>query len=371
MSPKTNQGLAILFLVVASAATLIAETRHSRAKAAETQVSPDKIVEYIRARFRVPETVKLTAGPAHTSAFQGFDEAGVTIDDGKQKRLMPVFITKGGHYLVLGNPGAEFVLFALGSDPKAEIERRLREANPKLPPTTQIKVGAFTKSAFPEFMKATLTATDGNNKPQTGLLWVTRDSKFGILGGVYPFQEDAARQIVTRNQPGVGPASAPVTIVEYADLQCPTCAQLHQFIERELVPKYGDKVRIVFKEFPLPMHDWSHTAAIANECAYQIDPSAFVAYRTSIFKNQSAITVANVRDLMLQYGEEAGIDRLRLAACLDSKASLPRIEADRREGEKLGVDSTPTSFINGRIVVGAPPAPEFFKLVDEALARKQ
>jgi protein-disulfide isomerase len=118
------------------------------------------------------------------------------------------------------------------------------------------------------------------------------------------------------------------------------------------------------------MHQWSRTAAIANECAYQINPSAFVAYRSLIFKNQISITVTSVRDAMLQYGEEAGVDRLRLAACIDSKASLPRIEAGHLEGEKLGVTSTPTSFVNGRILVGAPPAPDFYKIVDEALARR-
>ena len=141
-----------------------------------------------------------------------------------------------------------------------------------------------------------------------------------------------------------------VTVTEFYDYRCPHCINIAPKVLDLIRDSPG--VRVVFKEFPLPMHDWSHTAAIANECAYQINPSAFVAYRSLIFKNQSSITVTSVRDLMLQYGEEAGVDRLRLAACIDSKASLPRIEAGHREGEKLGVSSTPTSFINGRILVG-------------------
>ena len=362
LNVKTGKGFAILLLVAASGITLIAETRHARASAVESQVSTDKIVQYIRQRFGVPETVKLTAGPLHNSSFPGFFETVVTSDDGKQKRPSNVFVTKDGHYFVTGS------LFALASDPKAEFEHRARDAF-KVPPATELTVAPFTKSPFPEFLKSTLTASDGKNKPQTADVYMTRDSKIGILGNVLPFQEDVERLIVTRNQPSAGPANAPVTIVEYADLQCPTCARFHEFLEKELLPKYGDKVRIVFKEFPLPMHDWSHTAAIANECAYQINPSAFVAYRSLIFKNQSSITVTSVRDLMLQYGEEAGVDRLRLAACIDSKASLPRIEAGHREGEKLGVSSTPTSFINGRIVVGATPE-QVYKMIDEALAQK-
>jgi len=364
LNVKIGKGLAILLLVAAGGLTLVAEIHRSRASAAESQVSADKIVQYIRQHFGVPETVKLTAEPLHKSSFAGFFETVVTSDDGKQRRPSNVFVTKDGHYIVLGN------LFGVATEPKAEIERHVRLAS-KLAPGTELTVGPFPKSAFPEFLKSTLTASLGTNK-QTGEVWLTRDSKIGILGNVLPFENDndVERLIVTRNQPSVGPASAPVTIVEYADLECPTCARFHEFLEKELLPKYGDKVRIVFKEFPLPMHDWSHTAAIANECAYQINPSAFVAYRSLIFKNQSSITVTSVRDLMLQYGEEAGIDRLRLAACVDSKASLPRIEAGHREGEKLGVTSTPTSFVNGRILVGAPPAPDFYKIIDEVLAKK-
>ncbi len=334
MNVKIGKGLAILLLVAAGGLTLVAEIHRSRASAAESQVSADKIVQYIRQHFGVPETVKLTAEPLHNSSFAGFFETVVTSDDGKQRRPSNVFVTKDGHYIVLGN------LFGVATEPKAEIERHVRLTS-KLAPGTELTVGPFTNSAFPEFLKSTLTASLGTNK-QTGEVWLTRDSKIGILGNVLPFENDndVERLIVTRNQPSVGPASAPVTIVEYADLECPTCARFHEFLEKELLP------------------------------AYQINPSAFVPYRSLIFKNQSSITVTNVRDTMLQYGEEAGIDRLRLAACIDSKASLPRIEASRHEAEKLGVTSTPTSFINGRILLGGPPAPDFYKIIDEALAQR-
>jgi len=357
-----KKGLVTLLLLWAGGMTLIAQTHRSRASAAESAVSADRIVQYVRQRFGVPETVKLTADALHSSSFPGFYETVVTSDDGKQKRPNNVFVTKDSHYFIMGN------LFPVVSDPKAEFERRAREVF-KVPAATELTVGPFAKSAFPEFLKSTLTANNGKNK-QTGDVWMTRDGKIGILGNVLPFQEDAERIIVTRNQPSTGPANAPVTIVEYADLQCPTCARFHEFLEKELLPKYQGKVRVIFKEFPLPSHDWSHTAAVANECGYQIDPSAFAAYRSLIFGHQSSITVANVRDSMLEYGVDAGIDRLRLAACIDSKASLPRIEAATREAEKLGVTSTPTSFVNGRLVVGATPE-QFYKVIDEALATRR
>jgi protein-disulfide isomerase len=170
------------------------------------------------------------------------------------------------------------------------------------------------------------------------------------------------------NEPSQGSVSAPVTIVEFGDLQCPMCARLHDFLESDLLPKYGDKVRIVYKEFPLVMiHDWTLTASVACQCAYQINPGAYVPLRSMIYKNQASINAMNVRDLMLSYGEQAGLDRLRFAACIDSKATLPHVEADFKEGQAVGVSSTPTCFVNGKMVVGFTSPDAYYKMVDETL----
>lgn len=87
-----------------------------------------------------------------------------------------------------------------------------------------------------------------------------------------------------------------------------------------------------------------------------------------VFKNQTSLNAANVRDTVISYGEQAGVDRLRLAACIDSKTPLPRIEESFKEGQAVGVQSTPTSFINGRMIVGLPSTDAYFKAIDEALS---
>jgi protein-disulfide isomerase len=176
--------------------------------------------------------------------------------------------------------------------------------------------------------------------------------------------------INTKDMPSQGPANAPVTVVEYADLQCPTCARLQEFLEKQLLPKYGDKVRVVFKEFPIPGHDWSPTAAVANECAYEINPSAFSGYRTLIFANQTTINASNVRERLLSLGEQAGVDAVKLATCMDSKASQPRVDAGRQEGNDLAVNRTPTSFVNGKIVIGLQTESAWDKVIGEALLAK-
>src|SRR5208282_2681440 len=209
--------------------------------------------------------------------------------------------------------------------------RCLREAA-KLPSQTELKIGAFNKTPYPQFLHAVVSANDGK-KTENAEVFITKDRRTGVLGAVYPFREDFVQGMIkTKDMPSQGPGNAPVTVVEYADLQCPLCARLQEFLEKQLLPKYGDKIRLIFKEFPIPGHDWSPTAAVANECAYQINPSAFPAYRTFIFANQSAINAANVRDRLLDLGDQAGIDHVKLAACIDSQASLPRVEAGRQEG---------------------------------------
>ena len=335
----------------------------ARAHAATELASPEKIVQYVRDRFEVPESVKLRVEPLGKSPFPVFYKTVVTADDGKAKRVSNAFITKDGRCFVLGN------VFALQYGSDAELIRCLREVT-KLPPQAELKIGTFNKTPYPQFLKSVITASDGKNT-QTAMVYITKDRRTGILGIVLPFREEFVRSMIkTKDVASQGPSNAPVTIVEYADLQCPMCARLHEFLEKQLLPKYGDKVRVIFKEFLIPGHDWSPTAAAANECAYQINPSAFPPYRSLIFANQNVITASNVRELLLSLGEEAGLGRSTLAACMDSKASLPRVEAARQEGEDLGVHGTPTSFINGRIVIGLPPEATFEKIVDEALLAK-
>jgi len=332
----------------------------ARAVTAAMPASPESIVQYMRDRFVVPPSVKVTAEPLGNSQFPVFYQTIVTTDDGKERRASNVFITKDGRCFVWGN------VFALQQGSSAELLRCVREVT-KLPPQVELKIGPFDKTPYPQFLKSVITASNGK-QTQTAQIFITKDRRTGILGIVLPFREDFVRGMIeTKDMPSLGPGNAPVTVVEYADLQCPTCARLHEFLEKELLPKYGDKVRVIFKEFPLPWHDWSATAAVANECAYQIDPSVFPAYRTLIFANQNAIDASNVRERLLSLGEDAGVDRSRLAACIDSRASMARVEAGRQEGKDLGVNGTPTSFVNGKIIIGLPSKAAWDEVVDEAL----
>lgn len=259
-----------------------------------------------------------------------------------------------------------------GAGIRAKIQRYLRERF-SLPASAVVDVGDLEPSIFPGYSKTKVTISLGANKT-TQNFYITSDGAYLIAGAIYGLdgspEKQVERLINLKDQPAAGPADAPVTIVEYADLECPHCAEMQQFIEKQLLPKYGNKVRIIFKEFPLyTMHPWAVAAAIADECAYQIKPSAFLPFRTLIFEDQSTIQPAILRQQLLDLGAQAGVDKDKLAACYDAKTTLPEVRADYVEGNKLGVNQTPTFFINGKLAPGVIAPEQFFKMVDEALAQ--
>jgi protein-disulfide isomerase len=261
-------------------------------------------------------------------------------------------------------------LFALGKDPQNEIIQHIRQEF-KVPETTTLTVGPFHDSGIPNFLSTSIAAQSDKGK-QTEDFYATSNKQVFVMGKILnmgvDLRREALRTMATANQPSQGPAHAPVTIVEYADLECPMCGKLHLFLENDLLPKYGDKVRVIFKEFPLvQIHDWSLTAAIANECVYKLKPEAFAPYRTLIFQNQTTTNATNVRDNLLNYADQVGVDRSSLAGCLDSKASMSRIDEGTSEAKQLEVQSTPTCFINGRMLVGFVSPDAYYKAVDAAL----
>jgi len=351
-------------LLLVAGVSIARGVARSKTNAVDDTALDEKITAFVRAQFGIPDTVKITASPFQASSFQGFLASTITTDDGKQQRNTSVFLTNDRHYLIVGQ------LFALGKDPNNEMIQHIRQEF-KVPETTTLTVGPFHDSGIPNFLATSIAAQSDKGK-QTEDFYATSDKQVFVMGKILNLGVDlrrrALRTMATVNQPSQGPAHALVTIVEYADLECPMCGKLHLFLENDLLPKYGDKVRVIFKEFPLvQIHDWSLTAAIANECVYKLKPEAFAPYRTLIFQNQTTTNATNVRDNLLNYADQVGVDRSSLAGCLDSKASMPRIDDGTSEAKQLEVQSTPTCFINGLMLVGFVSPDAYYKAVDAAL----
>ncbi len=176
---------------------------------------------------------------------------------------------------------------------------------------------------------------------------------------------DAPRQQVpvTAEDPADGPVSAPVTLVEFSDFQCPFCQRVVPTL-KQVRDKYGDKVRIVWKDYPLTqIHPQAFEAAEAGHCAHE--QGKFWAFHDRLFPNQQALQT----EFLKRYAADAGLDTTAFDACLDSSKYQQRVQDAIDAGTRLGVSSTPTVFVNGRVISGAQPFEAFSAIIDEELAR--
>ena len=155
--------------------------------------------------------------------------------------------------------------------------------------------------------------------------------------------ESPVFDISTDDQPSKGNANASVTIVEFTDFQCPSCAQHHPVIER-IVNEFGARVRLVVRDFPLSQHAQAVKAAEAAEAARE--QGKYWEYVAVLFRNQSALEIDKLR----KYASELGLDRARFDAALDSGKFTEKVQRDVLDGQKLGVNGTPTLYVNGKRV---------------------
>jgi protein-disulfide isomerase len=175
---------------------------------------------------------------------------------------------------------------------------------------------------------------------------------------------DPARRVKVSidNEPSVGPVNAPVTIVEFSDYQCPYCQLWYQKYYQQLLATYPNKIHFVYRDLPLPMHPEAIPAAQAADCAGE--QKAYWQYHDALFNQQYGLG----RDAYLKYAADLGLDTQAFTACFDSNRYKSEVLSDASDAAKLGLDSTPTFIINGRILIGAQPLEAFKAIIDEELA---
>ncbi|MBV9079799.1 MAG: DsbA family protein [Elusimicrobia bacterium] len=177
-----------------------------------------------------------------------------------------------------------------------------------------------------------------------------------------------ASQIKLDHVHSVGSADAPITIVEYSDLQCSHCKQAHQIMKDNLYKVYtSTQVRWVYKHFPLNNHPWALPAAVAAECASDQKPDAFWSMVDYFFKNQDDLDEHAIRDQSKAQAAALGIKTANFYACMDDPKMKDRVMADKKEGAGVGVQSTPTLFVNGRARRGLRDFDEIKVVIDEKL----
>ena len=214
---------------------------------------------------------------------------------------------------------------------------------------------------------ATVSGPQGS---QGQKFYVTLDGAHAIAGELLPFGAHpyaATRGQLEKGLNGVsrGPADAPVTVVEFSDLQCPHCKDTQPTLDRLM--SEARNVRLVFQNYPLPMHDWASKAANYADCVGRASNDAFWKFVGSVYGAQSDITAANADEKLTGFADGAGVKGSEIAACALKPETISRVERSTALGNALSVNSTPTIFINGRkLTAGGLPYEVLQKLVDFA-----
>jgi protein-disulfide isomerase len=167
--------------------------------------------------------------------------------------------------------------------------------------------------------------------------------------------------VAADGRPSKGPANAPITIIEFSDYECPFCKRAEASVD-EVMKAYPDKVKVVFRDYPLPMHPNARPASEAAACANA--QGKFWEYHKKLFDNQSALAKDNLKT----YAKEVGLDQAKFDKCLDSSEFKTKVDQDVEAASKVGVTGTPAFFINGRLLSGAQPFEKFKEVIDEELA---
>ncbi|MEM1206363.1 MAG: thioredoxin domain-containing protein [Acidobacteriota bacterium] len=175
----------------------------------------------------------------------------------------------------------------------------------------------------------------------------------------------------TEGVPVRGNADAPVTIVEFSDFQCPYCTRGAATVE-EILAKYPNDVKFVFKHFPLGFHPWAKPAAIAANCAGNQNHDAFWVLHDKYFEHQKEITPENVVEKSQGWLADSGVDIPSWLACASDedteeyKAEAKSVDEDMAFGQRMGVSGTPGFFVNGQFLNGAQPLSAFEPLIEAA-----
>ncbi len=261
------------------------------------------------------------------------------------------------------------------------VEVLLRQ-KANLPPGSVVHIGPRQPSEVPGYdnISVTFSAEEKSSKPVNFLL--SKDGKTLAQFSKYDLSADPRTLISADGRPARGgPESSPVIIVGFDDLECPFCARLHESIFPAITQRYGDKVRIVYKDFPLDQHPWAMRAAVDVNCLGAQSPTGYWNLVDYIHAHASDIgddpkdpkadkTLPRADEQLDTLTKEQGkfqkVDNTRLEACLTKQDTAP-IEAFKKQGESLNIDSTPTLFINGDKIDGAVPVDFIFNEIDDAL----
>ncbi len=266
---------------------------------------------------------------------------------------------------------------APNADITRAIEREVR-AHYSLPPDVKVILGPLRSSEFPNYDALTVTFASASKKQQFEFLLshdhktLLRMTKMDLTTDPYV---EIMKKIDVSGRPTRGNKDAKVTVISYDDFECPFCSRMHATLFPLMFKEYGDRVRFIYKDFPLEeMHPWAVHAAVDANCLGAQNGDAYWEYADYLHGNPQAIgrdkgqeaSTAELDRLATAQGQKHNLDMAKLEACVKAQDERA-VRASMREGDNLGVESTPVVFVNGQKLDGAVPADEVRAALDQAL----
>lgn len=243
-----------------------------------------------------------------------------------------------------------------------------------VPPQVSIAVSEPKPSAMPGYDDVVVTFTGGTNTTHHDFL-ISTDRKMLAHLEKIDISQDLMSKIDVKGRPVKGNPNAKVTIINFDDFQCPFCSRMHATLFNNVFKDYADKVKVIYKDYPLiEIHPWAMHAAVDGNCLGEQNAPAYWDFADYIHANQKQMAgnsrteaFQNIDNLAKEQAQKHQLDAGKLQACMQ-KQDESSVRASMAEGDKLGVDSTPTLFINGERFTGTVPESELRAALDRALA---
>jgi protein-disulfide isomerase len=261
---------------------------------------------------------------------------------------------------------------ALAPDTLRRVQLEIRSRY-NVPPNIEVGVAEPKPSEIPGYDLIVVTFKGGTHASTHDFL-LSKDRKSLAHLEKFDISQDLMAKIDVKGRAVRGKADAKVTIVNYDDFQCPYCSRMHAELFPGLMQAYGDKIKIIYKDYPLlDLHPWAMHAAINANCLAEQNGEAYWDFADYVHANQKAISgrnreeaAANLDKTATEQAEKHQLDVAKAQACF-KKQDDSAVRASMAEGDGLGVDSTPTLFINGERVTGAVPEGQLHAILDRAL----
>ncbi|HZU09540.1 MAG TPA: thioredoxin domain-containing protein [Pseudacidobacterium sp.] len=263
----------------------------------------------------------------------------------------------------------------------AKIDRRIEvlvRSQLNVPQDWKVNIGPRSKSDVPGFdaVPITFSSMSDSSKQQTLNFLLSKDGNTLARLSKWDLSRNPADLISTANRPVRGNPDAKVTIINFDDLECPYCARMHAQLFPDTLDRYKGLIKVVYKDFPLvEIHPWALHAAVDANCLAAQSPTAYWNYVDYLHthgddvsgpQRDPAKSAATLDKLARDEGQRSKLDSGKLDACL-AKQDDSVVRASMKEGDALGVDGTPTLFINGERLSGALPEEQVWMAIDRAL----